>query len=192
LAAANNNLDNALKLYEENTKLAESFYTALQAVEVCLRNCAQEQLTARYGAGWFQNGAPGFSAISQSMIGEAFGILAEARKSQPYDANDVVAELRFAFWVGLLSTHYDATLWRQCLYRAFPNAGKPRRIIHGRLNAIRRFRNRVMHHEPIYHKPLQQFHDEIIETIGWMCRDTAAWCEHHSRFQMVLANPSGA
>jgi hypothetical protein len=190
LAVTNNDLHQALKLYEENTKLAESFYTPLQGVEVCLRNCIHEQLTNRYGADWFQNGAPGFTGISQSMIGEAFGILAEDGRPQPYDPNDVVAELKFAFWVGLFGPHYDATLWRQCVYRAFPNARRPRRGIHGRFNAIRRFRNRVMHHEPIYHRPLQQFHDEIIGAIEWMCADTSAWCAHQSRFQTVLANPS--
>lgn len=191
LTANNNNLDQALKLYEENTKLAESFYTPLQGVEVCLRNCIQQQLATTYGADWFQNGAPGFTGVSQSMIAEAFGILVEAGKSHPYDPNDVVAELKFAFWVGLLGPHYDATLWRRCVYRAFPNARRPRREVHGRLNAIRRFRNRIMHHEPIYQRPLQQLHDEVIETIGWMCADTSTWCDHHSRFQNVLANPSG-
>jgi hypothetical protein len=32
---------------------------------------------------------------------------------------------------------------------------------------------------------LQQLHDEIIEAIGWTCRDTAAWAAHHSRFPAV-------
>jgi hypothetical protein len=191
LAVTNQDLDQALKLYEENTKLAEAFYTPLQCVEVCLRNCIQNHLATRYGVDWFQNGGPPFSAISKSMIGEAFSVLADASKAQPYDANDVVAELKFAFWVGLFGPHYDNTLWRLCVHRAFSNARLPRRIIHGRFNAIRRFRNRVMHHEPIYHRPLQQLHDEIIEAVGWMCRDTAAWCDHHSRFQNVLVGHRG-
>lgn len=190
LQATSNQIDDALKLYEENTKLSESFYTPLQTVEVCLRNALHDRLTATYGGEWAQNGAPGFSADSQSMIGNAMFNL--ANNPRPLDRNEIVAELKFAFWVGLLSTGYDATLWRRCLYKAFPNAARPRRDIHSRFNAIRRFRNRVMHHEPIYHRPLQQLHDEIIEAIGWMCRDTSDWCAHHSRFETVLANPSAA
>lgn len=190
LIASNNNLDNALKLYEENIKLSESFYTPLQCVEVCLRNSIHQQLAQTYGNDWSQNGAPGFNADSQSMIGDAlFGL---AGGGSPPDSNDVVAELKFAFWVGLLGTHYDSSLWRRCLYRAFPNARRPRRDVHSRFNAIRRFRNRVMHHEPVYHRPLQQLHDEIIEAIGWMCSDTSAWCAHHSRFEKVSTNPGGS
>lgn len=191
LQAIGNDADKALKLYEENTKLAESFYTSLQGVEICLRNCLHERLTNNYGADWFQNGAPAFHT-SESMLGDAYSVLADAGKTMPYDANDIVAELKFAFWVGLLSRRYDASLWRRTLYRAFPHANRPRDAIYGRFNAIRRFRNRVMHHEPIFHRGLQQVHDEIIEAIGWMCTDTSAWCAHHSRFQSVLANPSSA
>jgi hypothetical protein len=37
-----------------------------------------------------------------------------------------------------------------------------------------------------YHKKeIAKSHDEIIEAIGWMCRDTSAWAKHHSRFRIV-------
>jgi hypothetical protein len=42
---------------------------------------------------------------------------------------------------------------------------------------IRRFRNRVAHHEPILSGDLPARHREIIETIGWMCPLTASWSE---------------
>lgn len=184
LAATGGNLDRALRLYEENLRLSESFYTPLQAVEICLRNHIHREFTVQYGVDWYQNGAPGFNLASEKMIGDAL-----AEVSGNPDINDVVAELKFAFWVGVLGPHYDATLWRKCLHRAFRSGGgKPRSIVHHRFNAIRRFRNRIMHHEPIFQKPLQQFHDEIVEAIGWMCRDTAAWAAHHSRFDDVIAH----
>jgi hypothetical protein len=49
----------------------------------------------------------------------------------------------------------------------------------------------VAHHEPIFHRQLIQIHDEIIEAIGWMCRETAAWAHHHSRFNEVSTHVSG-
>jgi hypothetical protein len=186
LLATDNDLDLALKLYEENMRLSEAFYAPLQCLEVCLRNTLHDQLTAKYGAHWFQNGAPQFNAISEQMITDALWEL--KNKPPPIDPNDVVAELKFAFWVGILGPHYDATLWRQALYKAFRvGGGKPRSTVHHRFNAVRRFRNRIMHHEPIFQRPLQQLHDEIIDAIGWMCADTAAWTAHHSRFETVIA-----
>jgi hypothetical protein len=183
LAKTDGNVDLALKLYEENTRLSEAFYTPLQGVEVCLRNCLHRRLTERYGVEWYQNGQPAFEGDARGMIDSA---VAEAGPGAT--PGDVVAELKFAFWVSILGRTYDATLWRQCLYKAFLAAGgKPRDPVHSRFNVIRRFRNRVMHHEPIFHRPLQQLHDEIIEAVSWMCKDTAAWVEHHSRFQAVLS-----
>jgi hypothetical protein len=186
LAATDNDLDLALKLYEENTRLSEAFYTPLQSLEVCLRNHLHVQLIARYGDDWCQNGAPRFNADSEQMIADAIWEL--RNEPPPIDPNDVVAEMKFAFWVSLLGPHYGATLWRQSLYKAFlRGGGKRRSLVHQRFNAIRRFRNRIMHHEPIFHRPLQQLHDEIIEAIGWMCQDTAAWTAHHSRFDDVIS-----
>ena len=95
--------------------------------------------------------------------------------------------LKFAFWVGLLSPQYDATLWRRALYRCFLHGGgKKRSLVHGRFNAIRRFRHRIAHHEPLFHRPVAQLHDELIEAIGWMCADTSTWARHHSRVADIL------
>lgn len=42
---------------------------------------------------------------------------------------------------------YDQSLWRRSCYKAFlVFGGKKRSDVHGRLNAIRRFRNRIAHH----------------------------------------------
>ena len=186
LQVTNQDLDAALKLYEENTRLSEAFYTPLQCLEICLRNCLHNVLTNAYGEDWFRNGNATLSHDSQRMIFEAIEELKKDGKS-PLPGR-VIAELKFAFWVGLLGPHYDATLWRQCLYKAFlAGGGRPRKTVHQRFNAIRRFRNRIAHHEPIFRRPLIQMHDEVIGAIGWMCRDTAAWTEHHSRFPRVAS-----
>jgi hypothetical protein len=186
LARSNNDLDTALRLYEENARLSEAFYTPLQSLEVCLRNCLHVQMANVYGVDWLQNGAPGFNTESTQMIADA--IFSLRNQPQPATPGGIVAELKFAFWVGLVGPHYDATLWRRALHRAFRAAGGQRRsTVHGRLNAVRRFRNRVMHHEPIFHRPLQQIHDEIIEAVAWMCSETSAWTAHHSRFDQTLS-----
>lgn len=184
LSATGQDLDAALKLYEENTRLSEAFYTPLQSVEICLRNCIHEQLTGRYGDEWYRNQDAPLNQDSRRMIAD---VIEELRKDRrPVIPGQIVAELKFAFWVGLLGPRYDANLWRTVLYKAFlADGGKPRSTVHGRFNAIRRFRNRVAHHEPVFERPLQQIHDEIIEAIRWMCRETANWAAYHSRFERV-------
>lgn len=189
LNASGNDLDLAIGLYERNTRLAESFYTPLQALEICLRNHIDRELSSTYGADWMTNGQPPLAAWAANTIGSTIADL-NGQKA-PVTPGDIVAELHFGFWLSLLGQQYDNTLWRTACYRAFSASGRPlkRKRVHNRLNALRRFRNRVAHHEPIFHANLQQVHDEIIEAAEWMCLQTAAWALHHSRFPVVLAAP---
>lgn len=141
-------------------------------------------MTKAYGVDWFQNGNAPLNNDARRVIQEAYH---EIKKPNPIPAGDVVAELKFSFWVSLLGPGYDSSLWRKALYKGFQTGtGKKRSDVHGRLNSIRRFRNRVAHHEPIFHRELGETHAEIIEAIGWMCNDTKQWAEHHSRVPDVL------
>lgn len=187
LEAEGGDIDKALALYEYNTTLSEAFYTPLQCIEVCLRNCLNERMADTYGEEWFNNGNAPLNAEAQGMINDAYEELRHI--AAPIPSGRVVAELKFAFWVSLLGPPYDATLWRRTLFKAFlAGGGKPRSTVHHRFNAIRRFRNRVAHHEPIFHRPVEQLHNEIIEAIGWMCRDTKLWAQHASRFPEVFGS----
>ena len=183
LDATKQDLDRALKLYEANTKIAESFYTPLQCLEVCLRNSIDVQLTRTYGGFWFDNSAVSLNPDSRNSLNEARRGLSSPTQGK------IVAELKFAFWVALLGRGYDATIWRKSLHHAFrgDNRGKRRSDVHGRFNAIRRFRNRIAHHEPVFHRPCDQTHKEILEALGWMCPQTAAWATFHSRFEATIS-----
>ena len=62
-----------------------------------------------------------------------------------------MAELTLGFWVSLLNTEYERTLW-QALRRAFPympRRERQRRNVSAPLNTFRRFRNRIFHNESI-------------------------------------------
>ena len=182
LAAQGDDLDAALDLYEKNMRLSEAFYVSLSCLEVCLRNKSYDRMAQVYGDDWLTDPAAApLNDFSRSLINDV------VRKiDQPFGNGKLIAELKFGFWVGLYAGQYDATIWRRAIYRCF-RAGPRRKNVHGRLNAIRRFRNRVAHHEPIFDRPVAQMHAEIIEAIGWMCADTRAWAEHHSRVPDVLS-----
>lgn len=184
LLESNNELDRALTLYERNTRLSEAFYTPLQCLEICFRNTLDICMGNAYGNDWFQNGNAPLNNDAKSMIEDAYR---EIKKPPPIPAGDVVAELKFAFWVSLLGPGYDATLWRKALYKGFTvGSGKKRSDVHSRFNVQRRFRNRIAHHEPIFIRNLTATHNEIIEAIGWMCSDTKAWTQYNSRVPQVI------
>ena len=185
LASTGEDLDLAIGLYERNTRLSEAFYTPLQTLEICLRNHLDGHLTKVYGHDWMTNGSPPLNEWAQKKVRWAQEDL-ETEKI-PSIHNAVLAELNFGFWTSLLAKQYDATLWRSACHRAFRSNGKglARQIVHGRFNAIRRFRNRVAHHEPIFHADLEKTHEEILEACSWICIHTGEWARHHSRFSEI-------
>ncbi len=184
--ATKNCLDSALSLYEYNARLSEAFYIPLQCFEISFRNAINHQLSDSYGADWIFTQRPPFAQNTRQSVKKAINEL-QRRKGKSLTAGHIVAELKLAFWVSLLARRYDSTLWRQSLYRAFLVGGsKSRTVIHGRANALRRFRNRVAHHEPIFNRDTEKTHQEIIEIIGWVCADTAKWTDSQSRFQEVF------
>lgn len=187
LGACGGDIHKALSLYEFNSRISEAFYTPLQSMEICLRNKLSEKLAARYGPDWFQNKQAGFFPDSCERIQNAIDELMQSRKA--IFSGAVVAELGFGFWVSLLGPRYDATLWRQALYSAFKENGTrmKRDRVHGRFNALRRFRNRIAHHEPIFLNNLPAVHSEIIEATNWMCSCTASWAVFTSRFTATFA-----
>lgn len=189
LADSNGILDAALSLYERNARLSEAFYRPLQCLEVCLRNRLNEQLTRIYGTRWFQNGGPPLDNDALDKIAAAKQKVAKARNAITPGA--VVAELSLGFWVIVLSRKYDATLWRSNFSGVFWEGGKrmARQKVHNRMDAIRGFRNRVAHHEPIYHRDPAEMHADIIQALAWMCPESAAWAWEHSRLPYVLENP---
>ena len=178
-------LPSAIALYEQNIAISESFYTALQGLEICFRNKLHNALQLAYGSECLlQERLPlipeGVKRLREAK--EQFGTL---RRS--ITEGGVIAELSLGFWVGLLGPPYDSSLWRNSLYRVFTSEGRffRRKEIHGRFNAIRRFRNRVAHHEPIWDQDLIKRHSEIIEAIHWMCPVTADWVARRSRLPAV-------
>jgi hypothetical protein len=184
LATTANDLDSALTLYERNMHLSEALYTPLQILEVCLRNCINHEMSQSYGEDWLTNRKAPLHSNAIQMIREAVkGCGANCANG------DLIAEIKFSFWVSLIGPGYDETIWRAVIHRAFrAEGGKKRAHVHGRLNALRRFRNRVAHHEPIYLRA-GQMHDECLEAIGWMCLDTCSWATHHSRLVLIEAAP---
>jgi len=164
----------AITDYLWNIELSAALYPLLNGTETALRNSLHTGLAARYGTDdWFD--ATGALATNElDEVNETRASL--TRRNKPANAGRVVAELRYSFWVKLLSDSYDAPMWQPHQYEllkiVFPNlprALRARPTIHSRFNATRFLRNRVAHHEAIYRRPhLMRDHANLVEAIGWI------------------------
>lgn len=176
--------------YAWNMALSESLYTPLQCLEVNLRNSFHDAATAHFKTEtWYD--LPGTLHPKElSKIQDAKGTLSKGSKS--LDAGRVIAELTFGFWTSLLDVRYEKVLWPWLLKPVFPNMPRQIRIrknLSKRLNRIRLLRNRVFHHEPIWHwRDLLAQHDEIMEAITWLNPAMMTFVEQFDRFEEIHKN----
>ncbi len=196
MAAAEGDRERAMRLYTWNTAISAAFYGPLQGLEVALRNAMHRELTARFGAAWYDDPACRFDRGALSRIAIAKDDV--WRDGHQVDPPHLVAALSFGFWVSILGAggngpvrdpgrrNYEMTLWRPCLYRAFPGAKMKRSEVHRRLDYLRTFRNRIAHHEPVFMRHLEADYHSILTAAGWVCLKTRDWIAHHSRVEAML------
>lgn len=191
LAATQGNKAEALQLYAWNAIISAALYVPLQGLEVTLRNALHRELTQRFGVHWYDRLSPSLSNPSQNLIAGAKSTVTNSRK--PLTPSRVIAELSFGFWVTLLSGKYHNPLWTPALYKAFPHLPPrvPRKHVHQPLDYLRLLRNRIAHHEPIFGRHLQKDYEHILELVGWMSPEKAAWVAHHNTVETILADKPG-
>ena len=187
--AATGDVEAAIRLYELNARMSAAFYGPLQGLEITVRNAIDEQLRTTFGDDWtsLKN-----VQVQQQQKDDIYQAIKEAtdddKAAQDYAHGDVIANLRFGFWIGLLNPKNEIEVWRKCLFRAFPHRpkGVERKAIQGALNSVRRLRNRVAHHCRIIHRDLVADHANILEIAGWVCPDTRDWIASLSTFDPSL------
>ncbi len=89
----------------------------------------------------------------------------------------------------MLRTRYEQVLWPKLLEPVFPHCPRSQRTrqnAYTRLDSIRRLRNRVFHHEQVWHlADLPEQHRVILETIGWISPAMLAMTRLLDRFNSV-------
>jgi hypothetical protein len=135
---------------------------------------------------WWAHPALRLTEVHRRAVEDALSRV--AGRDRPVTAGRVVAELPFGFWVGLLGRgrNYEMTLWRPALRRAFPGYAGVRSDLHLTLDRLRTFRNRIAHHEPVFHRHLTADNREILRVIGLICSPTRTWTAERSRVPGVL------
>jgi hypothetical protein len=177
LSATRNNIQQALRLYVLNAKVSAAVMTDLHYIEVAMRNKFAHELTARFGVEWFKNA--GFLALvdkrSQDILLKAQKDAAKHwAKGMTLPPGKVIAELTFGFWLQLTDSKLEHKLWVPCLYKAFaPRKAPKRAVFNQQLEKLRQLRNRVAHHEPVFHLDLLDASRRIFEIGRLLCPATA-------------------
>ena len=155
--------------YVWNIALCESLYPALNCLEIALRNSIHGAGTKQFNTEyWFNGLLRQEEADRVRLLRNRLNMSGNRNPS----VGDLVSGLSLGFWVSLFKGQYERVLWPRLLPEVFPHAPRrqrSRRDISKRVDRIRRLRNRVFHHEPIWHQTdLEQQHGLILETIGWI------------------------
>jgi hypothetical protein len=206
--APGGNTEELIGAYYWNKALCGALYPVLQCVEITLRNAIHQSASTLFSttawydrllrlvgdevglsSGWFDaNGRRIKKTTSERNLQKAKDVLINAgkRASPP----GVVSELSFGFLGFLLNSQFEdipnrTKLWPNLLINVFPNAPagqRSRNNLYHKFARIRRLRNRISHHEPLWKSLavnnnndaiayLSREYQNVIEAIGYMSND---------------------
>lgn len=182
LQAKNNVPHEALALYQWNLEISAAFIVPLQICEVSIRNSIADAIEFVHGANWPRSN--GFIRRLPNPQGRYSpkNELMNISRLQP-TTGKVVAELKFVFWESMLTATHDNELWNPHFRAVFPHsdAGKSiqqlRHEAHDEVFKIRKFRNRIAHHEPIFVRNISEEYNRIRKVIGWKSQTACDWLD---------------
>ncbi|PCI58872.1 MAG: hypothetical protein COB35_12705 [Gammaproteobacteria bacterium] len=180
----------ALSLYEWNANLSSSFLFPLHIYEVTLRNAISDAIASRYGSDWPTNHFFQNSLNYKNKKG-----LLSAIGSEYQGLGKVLPEIKLSWWEEMLTRRHDGRIWNNCMNDIFPNAhnltvGQIRACLKNACFSIRKIRNRIAHHEPIFNQnSLQDIYPMIETTVAMRCDETKSWLSQIEEVSNILGNP---
>lgn len=167
----------SMETYSYNLKKAKHLYIPLSVLEVSLRNSINGLFEKFYGTGWIINEASFLKHKEVEKIEQAKQKLSE--NGEQITKDKLVAELTLGFWTALFQSVYDDKMRMSSLKQIFPNLPPKekmivdRKIISSKLNHIRKFRNRVFHHENIIKEEFNNIESAIHEILNYFDSELA-------------------
>jgi hypothetical protein len=196
LSAYQGREDLALRLYSWNAALSSALWGPLGVVEVGVRNAIHAKLVDRASrSDWWHDQRLWDQLLDRQRDEVTGAINTITRRVAEPTADDVVAASNFGLWVGLLSAgiprdpihSYEIVLWQPRLRLAFPHYAGGRKQLHGELDAVRKLRNRVAHHEPIFRSNLAFAIDSIAKVAGYISPDAETYIRASERVTGIIA-----
>ncbi len=193
LQSCSNDRNSALALYQWNLELSAAFIVPLHILEISLRNAVVETLEVVHTSNW-----PWNQGFTRSLPNPQRGYspkrdLNNVAGMQSPTMGKVVAELKFVFWEKMFTSRHDSRLWNNHIRKSFPHAPQSmttdeiRTQIFNDVFIIRKLRNRIAHHEPIFARNCQDDFDRIHELIAWRDCITADWMNDIQRVTELIS-----
>ncbi len=182
-----------MHLYGWNASLSAALMLPLHFCEVTVRNAISEAITLTYGPDWpwqtnFLLSLPvkvGRYRMRQDLELARQGI-------QQGNTGKVIPELKFMFWLQMLTSRHDGRIWIPHIKGTFPLApahlsqSEIRSQLSSDLDQIKKVRNRVAHHESILSRNHAQDYVRLQRVVGWRCQTTAEWMDLKETFTQIL------
>ncbi len=138
--------------------MAQAFHPILSQFEVILRNALCLKMASHFAdPDWIINQKNGFMS-HHSLHHSHYFLRTSVRKTEnnlnrraiPITSGKIISDQNFGFWLAFFLPHHYALVGGQPIY-IFPNkpAMEDRASLYSKLDALRSFRNRVNHCEPI-------------------------------------------
>jgi hypothetical protein len=197
LQESDSNLRRALQLYHWNLQLSQSLYLPLQSWEIVLRNKLNDFFIYKYGGvGWptDQRALRNFAGNDRRRLDETVNRLSQSANSNTPTTDQIVADLSAGFWVSQFGARYAAHYgWRNNLkFRIFTNDHSiDRDEAYEICSNLLELRNRVAHHEPIFHLPLDVWRSDLNRILNGMCASTANYMASACSFTDIWNAPPG-
>lgn len=186
----------AIDLYAWNAQVSAALLNPLHCCEVVVRNAVSEALELVYGTAWPWDNTFFLSLANPKK--PAFNPRVELERARKGHASTgkVIAELKFAFWQSMFTGRFDGRIWIPHIRNVLPNMNLPasvqtlRKGIHDDLERLRKLRNRIAHHEPIFTRVLSADLQTIERLVCFRCPTTAAWMmSTQTAVQILAAKP---
>lgn len=175
----------ALALYCWSSRTVAASFEVLGHLEVLVRNALDAVLREHFSEA--ERGIPWFVLPINENVSAAVETTRGRLREQNREYRDqIVAGLSFGFWSGLLGPKYEQ-LWRECLHRAFPHSTGRRKQVMIALEGVRKFRNRLAHHDSILNVDVPFEVRRIVEVAGFIHPQAADWLTSLSRAMAVYA-----
>lgn len=173
----------AAALYAWNAQVSSALLAPLHICEVVVRNAVSDALEAVYGPRWPWNNTFVLSLPNPPRSSGAYNARLDIQSvaSRQPSTGKVIPELKFVFWQEMFTRRHDVRLWNLHLRRVFPNQDATksiveiRRNIYSDLEQIRRLRNRIAHHEPIFSRNLSGELDRMMELVELRDKLVGSW-----------------
>lgn len=211
MAAAGGDEPLALQLYLWNGRMSAALFETLSVTEVIFRNAIDGALRGwnpSRGAGhtweWTATPASPLNSMIRGPLKVARNNAAKARahrpaahprKLAPINHDDLVAQLTFGVYAGLMPT-LDVTdksytgrqaLWRECLGTTFNGRpGEDTSALIGRVERLHRLRNRIAHAEPILTVNFASRMRDMVRLVDSINPALTGWVSGNTRVSEVM------